>query len=273
MITETCQRWREHRMSRRPAGELISTAEYDVWPISPTVAKAFVTDHHYAGNCSSTAHPFGLHRFGELVGVACFGPACSTNAHNAVFPMLTQREAVTLGRLVLLDEVPGNGESWFVARCFALLRARGIVAVESCADPQQRTTLDGVVVHRGHVGTVYSALNGLYVGLTNDASLRLLPDGTCYSNKAAGKVCQGKQGRAYAGAELVSWGADPLLPGEDAKTWLKRWAPKLTRTMRHRGNHRYLWVLNERRRGEILAGWGGVYGPRLAYPKIDQRAV
>jgi hypothetical protein len=34
-------------------------------------------------------------------------------------------EAVELGRLVLLDDVPANGESWFIARAFELLRARG----------------------------------------------------------------------------------------------------------------------------------------------------
>lgn len=264
MITETCQRWREHRESRRPAGELIKTSEYDVAMISPKVAKAFVATHHYAGTCSSTAHPFGLHRHGDLVGVACFGPACSTNAHNAVFPTLTQTEAVTLGRLVLLDEVPGNGESWFVARCFALLRARGIVAVESCADPQPRSTLEGAIVHRGHVGTVYAALNGHYVGKTNDATLRLLPDGTCYSNKAAGKVFRSEQGRAYAGSELVAWGADPLLDGEDPQVWLRRWRPLLTRSMRHRGNHRYIWSLDRRRRAEILSA------PKLPYPKMDR---
>jgi hypothetical protein len=45
------------------------------------------------------------------------------NAHCAVFPMLSIDQAATLGRIVLLDEVPGNGETWFVARCFELLRA------------------------------------------------------------------------------------------------------------------------------------------------------
>jgi hypothetical protein len=262
MITPTCQRWSEHRESRRPAGEPIRTSEYEVIRIDAVTAKAFVEAHHYAGSCSPPAHPFGLFHRGELAGAAVFGPLPSMNAHRAVFPTLSTTEAVTLGRLVLLDEVPGNGESWFIARCFELLRAAGVVAVESCADPQPRMTADGRRVHRGHVGCVYQATNGHYVGRTNASTLRLLPDGTCLSNRASGKVARGEQGRAYVGAELVAWGAEPLCDGEDPLAWLQRWRAQLTRPMRHHGNHRYLWCLDKRRRREVLAR------EALAYPKI-----
>ncbi len=265
MITETCQRWTEGRESRRPAGELIKTSAYDVAPIaSAAEARAFVAQHHYAATSSSTAHRFGLYRSGELAGVALFGPPASMNAHRAVFPTLTPKQAVTLGRLVLLDNVPGNGESWFVAQCFELLRARGIVAVESCADPQPRTTSSGELVFRGHLGIVYQATNGRYVGKTNDASLRLFPDGTVFSNRASGKVVQGDQGRAYAVDQLVAWGADTLRTDEDPLAWVRCWRAKLTRPMRHRGNHRYLWCLDKRRRREVMTA------PALAYPKNDR---
>ncbi len=264
MIVEHVQRWTERRASRRPAGEVIRTAAYDVAPTeSAALARAFVARHHYSASASSTAHRFGLHCRGDLVGVALFGPPASTAAHRAVFPSLTIREAVTLGRLVLLDSVPGNGESWFLARCFELLRAAGIVAVESCADPEPRTTVSGDVVLRGHVGTIYQATNGHYVGRTNPCTLRLLPDGTCYSNRTSGKLAQGDVGRRYAAAQLERWGADPLRDDEDALTWLRQWRGRLTRPMRHRGNHRYLWCLDGRRRREVLAA------PRCPYPKLD----
>lgn len=267
MITDACQRWLLGREHRRPAGETIRTAEYEVVALAATEAKAFVELHHYARSCSPTAHPFGLYRSGTLSGVAVFGPLPSMNAHRAVFPTLSTTEGVTLGRLVLLDDVPGNGESYFVSRCFALLRTAGIVAVESCADPEPRAALDGKRVHRGHVGTVYCALNGRYIGKTNPASLRLLPDGTVFSNRSSGKVVRAEQGRAYAGAELVDWGADPLQHGEDPLEWVQRWRTRLTRPMRHQGNHRYLWVLDDRRRRELEP-----YGPRREYPKIGWAA-
>ncbi len=267
MIVDFVQRWTERRESRRPAGETIRTSDYDVAPIaSAAEARAFIELHHYAGRASSTAHRFGLYRRADLVGVALFGPPASMNAHRAVWPTLAIGHAVTLGRLVLIDDVPGNGESFFVARCFEALRARGVVAVESCADPQPRTTLSGKAVHRGHLGIVYQATNGRYVGRTNPATLRLLPDGTCYSNRTAGKLVRGEQGRRYAAAELERWGADPLQPGEDALAWLRLWRARLTRPMRHRGNHRYIWCLDRRRRRDVLTA------AALPYPKFTGAA-
>lgn len=263
MIADSCQRWSERRESRRPAGETIRAAEYEVASIpNAATARDFVARHHYARSASSTAHRFGLHRRGELVGVALFGPPASMNAHRAVFPSLQISEAVTLGRLVLLDEVPGNGESWFVSRCFELLRERGVVAVESCADPQPRTTDRGELVHRGHLGTVYQATNGRYVGRTNVTTLRLLPDATVLSNRSAGKVVRGERGAAAAVAQLEAAGADALRPDEDAAEWLRLWRGRLTRPMRHRGNHRYLWCLDRRRRREVLD-----HHADLRYPK------
>ncbi len=80
MIVDFVQRWTERRESRRPAGELIKTAAYDVAPIDDwSVARDFVAQHHYARNASPTSHSFGLYR-GELVGVALFGPPASMNA-------------------------------------------------------------------------------------------------------------------------------------------------------------------------------------------------
>lgn len=263
MITDTCQRWTDHRESRRPAGEVIQASAFDVASIaSAALARDFVARHHYAGTCSSVAHRFGLYQRGELVGVACFGPPPSMNAHRKVFPTLAPDQAVSLGRFVLVDAVPGNGESWFIARCFDLLRAAGVVAVESCADPEPRTRADGTITRRGHVGVIYQATNGAYIGKTNDATLRLLPDGTCFNNRASGKICQRDQGQGYAVAQLVKWGADPLADGEDPVAWVRTWRERLTRPMRHRGNHRYLWCLDKRRRREVLRF------DTLPYPKL-----
>ncbi len=258
--------WEAGRESKRPAGELIRTADFEVSAIAAAAdARAFVELHHYSRTCSALAYRFGLYRRGELVGVAAFGPPASTNAHRAVFPTLAFDEAVTLGRFVLLDAVPGNGESWFIARCFDLLRARGVKAVESCADPEARVALDGCVRHKGHVGTIYQSTNGRYVGLTNAATLRLLPDGTCLSNRAQGKLARGERGAAGPARQLEAWGADPIgeRSGEDALAWLRTWRERLTRPMRHRGNHRYLWCLDRRLRKQVLTR------AALSYPKVS----
>lgn len=276
MITDHCQRFTLGRESRRPAGELIKTAAFDVAPLATAAdAEAFVELHHYARSCSSTAHRFGLYKAGALVGVACFGPPPSMNAHRAVFPTLSIKEAVTLGRLVLLDDVPGNGESWFIARCFELLASpalyrpldrhgdprQPIIGVESCADPQPRTTLGGDLIFRGHLGTIYCATNGRYVGRTQDSTLRLLPDGTCFSKRTASKLLKGERGNGRAISELMRWGAPSPASGEPIAAWLSTWRAQLTRTLRHRGCFRYLWCLDRRRRREVLSA------PSLPYPK------
>ena len=264
MITDFVQRFTERKESRRPAGELIKTSAYDVARIvSSNEASSFVERHHYAATCSSTAHRFGLYCRGELVGVACFGPPASENVRKKVFPMLTPKNFASLGRFVLVDSVPGNGESWFIARCFELLREKGIVGIESCADPEPRAAMDGGIVFRGHLGTIYCATNGRYIGKTNPSTLRLLPDGTCLSNRSSGKLVRGERGSSHPIDQLERWGAEPLELGEDPHEWLAFWRDRLTTTMRHRGCHRYIWCLDRRRRRELLQA------PALAYPKNE----
>lgn len=265
MITDQTQRWELGREYRRPAGELITKSAFDIAPIEEdSVARAFVATHHYAKHASPSAHRFGLYRRGELEGVALFGPPPSENAHAKVFPTLAEDAAVTLGRFVLLQSVPGNAESYFVARCFELLRAAGVVAIESCADPQPRIREDGSKVHRGHLGIIYQATNGRYVGKTDPNTMHLLPDGTCFSKRAMSKIRAKERGWERQVEMLVRFGAEPLDPNADRAeriAYVARWRAALCRKVRHYGNHRYLWCLDRRRRKEILTA------PALPYPK------
>src|SRR4051812_9485809 len=123
------QRWRDRRDSYRPAGEPIRTLDYEVAVVPWKNAVAFVKQHHYSATCPAIRRRFGLYRRGELTGVAIF----SQPMHNAVlrdFPG-THRESMELGRFVLLDDVPSNGETWMLGRCFELLRREGVLGVVS----------------------------------------------------------------------------------------------------------------------------------------------
>lgn len=257
MIVDRVQRQTERRITWRPLRDVVSTRLLEVSRLTPAVAKAFVERHHYAGTASPTAHPFGLHDRGELVGVALFGPPASTNAHRAVWGELDFDAAVTLGRFVLVDQVAYNAESWFIARCFKDLAANDIVGVESCADPRW-----------GHVGTIYQATNGRYVGTTRPATIRVFDDGRVLDNRTAGKINRGEVGRAYAVAQLVARGADWPQHDEDLRAWLARWITALTRPLRHRGKHRYLWCLDHRRARDVLERHAV-----LAYPKLVREAA
>jgi hypothetical protein len=139
--------------------------------------------------------------------------------------------------------VPFNSESWFLGRCLRLLRRRGLRGVVSFSDPVPRTTAEGRLVFPGHVGTIYQAANSAYLGRGTARTLRLLPDATVLSPRALQKVRGRDRGWEYAAAQLVRFGADPLVAGEDGRAWRARWLPRLTRPLRHPGTHRYAWTL------------------------------
>lgn len=240
------QRWNEGRDSYRPAGEVIKTSEYDVAPILDNqVPKGFVEKHHYSGTYPAARFRFGLYRLGELAGVAVFSHPCSDRVLTNVFPVADDpTQAVELGRFVLLDEVPGNGESWFLARAFEHLRASGIVGVVSFSDPMPRSTADGRVILGGHVGTIYQSVNGVYLGRGDARTLHILPDGRSFNHRAAQKIRRREQGWRYAAQQLEVHGAAPLTEEMDSAAWLKTWLPRLTRPLRHRGNHKYAWPID-----------------------------
>jgi hypothetical protein len=242
MITSTCQRWRDHRDSYRPVGEPIRTAAYDVAAITDdATAKRFVLAHHW------------LYHREALVGVAVFSHPCSDRVLTSVFPG-EALDAVELGRFVLLDDVPANGESWFLARAFAQLRALGLRGVVSFSDPVVRLNVDGAPVFPGHVGTIYQATNAVYLGRASARTLRLLPDGAVFSARAAQKIRVGERGWQYAAEQLERAGAAPVPTAADARrVWLREQLERVTRTIRHQGNHRYAFAFERNDRQRLAA--------------------
>ncbi len=256
------QRWKDRRGAWRPADELIDTSKYDVEPIKgDEEAKSFVTRHHYSGSYPAARFRFGLYD-PKLVGVAVFSVPCSYRVLTKVFPC-DPKAAVELGRLVLLDCVGGNGESWFISRCHEQLRKSGIAGVVSFSDPTPRRRRDGGVVMPGHVGTVYQATNGVYLGRGDARTLHLMDDGRVFSHRAAQKIRKQESGWQYAVDQLVQAGAAPL-GDEDPAVWLKRELGRFRR-LRHRGNHKYAWALDRGMRRHLPAS--------RPYPKqIDEVA-
>jgi hypothetical protein len=261
-VIATCaQRWRAGRASYRPTGEPINTMAYEVADLTrDTEAKAFVVRHHYSGTFPAARRRFGLMHRGSLAGVAVF----SQPVRDAVVACLPgdPGEKVELGRFVLLDDVPSNGETWFLGRCFEVLRRDGFAGVVSFSDPFPRVRIDGVVVMPGHVGTIYQAHNATYLGQSRPDTLRLLPDGRVLSSRALAKLRKRDRGWRYVANQLEGYGAEPLLG--DPKTWLATWLPVLTRTVRHPGNHKYAWTLQRRHRGHLPSS--------LPYPKSRRMA-
>jgi hypothetical protein len=254
------QRWCDGRASYRSPTEPIRTAEYEVAEISDdTTARQFITQHHYSHTYPAARFRVGLYRHGELAGVAVFSHPCSNAVLTNVFeaPVLT---TVELGRFVLLDSVAGNGETWFLARSFEILRKHTIVGVVSFSDPLRRRTASGEVIHMGHVGTIYQAHNGIYLGRGTARSLHLLPDGRVFSDRAAQKIRNSERGWKYAAAQLEAFGATDVPTDASARTeWLNSSLQSLATRVRHKGNHKYAWPLNVAIRRQLPAS--------LPYPK------
>lgn len=260
MLTNACQRSDpDGNPVYVPAREVIDPRHFEVAEVREMVAKAFVERFHYAKSYPAARFRFGLfQRGGELVGVAVFSHPMQDKVLKAL--PCDREEGVELGRLVLLDHVLANAESWFIARCFELLYRAGVRGVVSFSDPEPRTDTSGRTVFRGHVGFIYQASNACYAGRATARTLRLLPNGLVLSDRAISKVRQQERGHEYAEALLVQHGARPRRPSEDPRLWLASELPRITRPIRHHGNFKYLFGLDRRVRKRLPAS--------LPYPKL-----
>lgn len=249
-----CQRWRDRRASYRPAGETIRPTDYEIHPISMGEAKAFVTRHHYAQSYPPCRFRYGLFSqrlsnqhwqnnglHPELVGVAVMSvpqhPAVLTN----VFPG-DPNNSTDLGRFVLLDEIPANAESFFLARCRELLKKEGIIGMIAFSDDQPRV-INNAVLFPGHQGTIYQASNAVLIGRGAPKTLHLFSNGQTFEPRAKSKLRKKESGWEYASELLIKHGADR--PGKDTRAWVDYWLPRLTTSQRHPGNLKYAWSLHD----------------------------
>jgi hypothetical protein len=259
MITTHVQRWNNRTARFRPAGDCIRTQDFDVSEISEETAKTFVLQHHYSGTYPAARRRFGLFERGVLVGVAVFSHPCNDRTITNVFGCQRASDGLELGRFVLLDRVPANGESWFLARCRERLR-NDFVGIVSFSDDTPRSSVDGGTTFAGHIGTIYQASNAAFLGRGTARSLRILPDGRVMSDRSISKIRSGERGWQYSVDILCSYGAK-YCPTTDfeRREWLSYWIGNLTRTVKHPGNLKYAWSFSKRVKLESL-----VY-PKMKY--------
>ena len=257
--TSRSQRWRDRRDRWVPNSSVIDPRQFSVDVIDPKVARDFIASHHYLGrNIPPVRLTTGLFRNGpggkpELCGAVAF----TVPINNAAVPRHTgmaPQFGVELGRLVLLDDVAGNGESYAVSRSFRLLRATlpQIEAVITYADPAPRQAPDGTLTQKGHVGLVYAALSARSLGQQKRRRQLLLPNGQVFSDRTASKIRNNESGSAYAIRQLLDHGAPSRPPGQSPADWLTALVSQgFLRTRMHPGVHAYSWGLTKKAR---LAG-------------------
>lgn len=246
------QRWRWRRATAAQA--LFDPRGWRVEKIAFAPARDFVVAHHYAASMPACRLTVGLVTpAGELAGVIAFSVPMS----QAVIPRLTglpPEQGVDMGRVVLLDEVGRNAESWFLARAFACVTAElpKVRAVVSFSDPV--IWEGGPWAPVGHVGTIYQAHSGRCVGRSR-AAWQPLGDqsGRVINRRLRTKFAAGpaEKGYAYAAARLAGEFGEKR-GGETDREYLDRVMGEAW-WVRHTGNHAYAWPI----------GRGGARGARV----------
>ena len=237
-----------------------------------SVAKPFVMSHHYSGSFPASRLSVGLYRRtgispSRLVGVATFSQPMNNAAIKRHAGLDDHLEGAELGRFVLLDEVAGNGETWFLKRALSALRQEkpDIQSVISYADPMARQTSCGRTVKPGHVGSIYAVMSASYRGRATARTETVTPDGRVFSDRDLSKIRLEETGRRYAEEELVRRGASPRAALEEPRAWITRlYETGFFQRRRNSGNHAYCFEMT--RRGRAAAR----NLPRLAYPSIDR---
>ena len=146
----------------------IENFNYRVEKIPSLTGKDFIKNYHYSHGVHNGPMCYGLFNGSDLIGVCAFATPSSENVCASVFGVEHKRSVTELHRLVLLDEVPKNSESWFIVRALkALKKDRPYYnAVLSFADATQ-----------GHLGVIYQATNAIYTGTSGKATFYIDPNG------------------------------------------------------------------------------------------------
>lgn len=272
MITTRSQRWRNQRMSMVGNDNRIDPSQFSVDVIScPRQAKPFIQQHHYSGTFPATRLSCGLFRNGaggqsELVGVASFSVPMTNKVGPANTGYANPARSTELGRLVLLDDVEANGESWFTSRAFELLISEKpeIESVFSYSDPVRRTDTKGHIILRGHVGEVYQALNAICRGRSSPRTQLVMPNGRIASQRALSKIRNLETGADYAQRQLIDAGAPLRHTGEEPSAWLERIQKHgFFQRHRHPGNWAYVFGMNRKARKHLSTL------SSVPYPKRD----
>jgi hypothetical protein len=152
-----------------------------------------------------------------------FGVPVNQAVLTAALPeLIPYPEPLECSRFVLLDECPGNSESWLLARCHAELLVAGVRGVVSFADPVPRRTASGTPIMPGHCDRIHQATNGIYARRATARTIKVLPYGTVLNDRAAQKVRRHEQGHQYVEAGLIPLGASVPRAGCDPAEWLRR---------------------------------------------------
>lgn len=160
----------------------MSFYKYEISLCNRSEIREFIETHHYSHNINGlkSSYCFKVEDSGKLVGAVLFGELSTTSWKKYG---TSEKDVVELRRLVLLDELPRNSESYVVGYCLRYLRKHSSYkVVVSYADPEY-----------GHSGVIYKASNFKYLGQTAKDKVYVdIESGKSYHSRAMRTKYKGK---------------------------------------------------------------------------------
>ena len=197
--------------------------------IPSNIGKEFIKQHHYSHGVHNGPMCYGLLQNERLVGVCAFATPCSENVRASIFGADNKHRVTELHRLVLLDEMPRNTESWFISRALKELKKN---------KPELWGILSFADATEGHLGIIYQATNALYLGTSSPA--------TFYIDQT-GRLRHPRQNGVNITRQMAEQNG---------------WSP-----VKREGKHRYLYILPDSKthKKQLLKS---IKSPQFPYPKV-----
>ena len=262
------QRWEHKKTTFVPPSDCFKAGRAKAEVIPFRLAADFVATHHYSGAIGTCRLAVGLFykpspfESDFLGGVATFGNPIQPAAIRSYFQGLDPSLGVEMNRLVLLDAIPFNGESFLIGRALRLLRRKSpqLRGALSYCDPMALYTADGRLAKRGHCGTVYRCTNAVYRGQSKPRIQYLNAEGRVVSERSISKLRLGEAGDDGMYRHLLALGAPERRSDEKVEDYIKRaMAEGPFRRQRHAGKNVFAWELGGPRtlvHGSVQDGQG-----------------
>jgi len=141
------------------------------------LVKKFIEENHYSHKIpQAIKYRFGFYYKSELCGVAIFSVPANMYSITSIFKNEPQNIGIELSRVFTKDYLPKNFESYCLSRCFKHIKNNSTYdVIISYADP-----------NFGHIGYLYQALNGIYLGQTQP-EVRYIYNGKLITRRGLGR--------------------------------------------------------------------------------------
>lgn len=198
-----------------------------VKPISYQIAMPLIIEHHYLHRKCHCSVAVGLFSANKICGVIIFGKPASYTLCEGLFGKAESKNIGEFSRLWVRTDEPRNTESWFISRALKFCPYDALV---SFADIEQ-----------GHVGYVYQATNWIYTGISKRMKYFRVKGSTSTGGVAYRRRARMSKSRI-----------------------IKEFGEQFVDTYYSSAKHRYIYIVNKKRKKELLAK---LKYTALPYPK------